>query len=158
MENYLYFLRQYRRHPGEHFDTLAYCLMPTHFHFLVRVKSLDIDVTRDKVGIWLSAYTKALNKQVGRHGSLFQHHTRAIWVDNERYLIALAAYIHQNPLRAGIAKSLTDWPYSSYLDLAGLRAGTLPNDELVRGYFCDAASFQKFSADGVREIDSRYWV
>ncbi|MBM2817241.1 MAG: hypothetical protein HW421_4003 [Ignavibacteria bacterium] len=37
-ENYSYFLKKYRYFLDDLFDTIAYCLMPTHFHFLVRVK------------------------------------------------------------------------------------------------------------------------
>jgi putative transposase len=37
-ENYRYFLQQYKKHLAEVVDTFAYCLMPNHFHFLVRIK------------------------------------------------------------------------------------------------------------------------
>ena len=157
-DNYRHFLKQYRQHLTNHFETLAYCLMPTHFHLMVRVKTEDIDKARDKVGIWLSSYTKALNKQIGRHGSLFQHHTRALLVDNDPYLLTLGTYIHQNPVRARLVKRLEDWPYSSYPDLIGLRRGTLPSHEFVENYFQDKALFRKYSETMLKEIDAKYWV
>ena len=40
-------------------------------------------------------------------------------------------YIHQNPLNAGLVDKIEDWPYSSFLDYAGLRNGSLCNKELV---------------------------
>ena len=40
-ENYLYFLKKYRYYLDNFFDTIAYCLMPTHFHFLVKVKAIE---------------------------------------------------------------------------------------------------------------------
>ena len=40
-ENYLYFLKQYRKYLEKYFDTICYCLIPNHFHFLVKVKELD---------------------------------------------------------------------------------------------------------------------
>ncbi len=39
-ENYLYFLKKYRYYLEDYLETVGYCLMPTHFHFLVRVRSL----------------------------------------------------------------------------------------------------------------------
>lgn len=46
------------------------------------------------------------------------------------YLATCAHYIHLNSVRAGLAKHLNQWRFSSYLDLAGLRNGTLCNKEL----------------------------
>lgn len=40
-ENYVYFLEKYRYYLGPLFSTLAYCLMPTHFHFLVKIKEMS---------------------------------------------------------------------------------------------------------------------
>ena len=43
-ENYLYFLKKYRFYIEEYLETVGYCLMPTHFHFLVRVREIQEDV------------------------------------------------------------------------------------------------------------------
>ena len=40
-ENYLYFLKQYNHYLGDYLDTFAYCLLPNHFHLLVRVKEKE---------------------------------------------------------------------------------------------------------------------
>ena len=39
-DNYLYFLKRYRKYISPVFDTLSFCLMPNHYHFLVRVKDM----------------------------------------------------------------------------------------------------------------------
>ena len=96
------------------FDTLAYCLMPTHFHFLVFVRSEETDTLKDAVGLMLSSYTKAINRRYNRHGSLFQLHTKAKLIEKDDYLLTITAYIHQNPVRAGLVKKLEEWEYSSY--------------------------------------------
>ncbi|PWS31654.1 hypothetical protein DF947_13795 [Pedobacter paludis] len=46
------------------------------------------------------------------------------------YASICAHYIHQNPLRANLATDLAQWKFSSYLDLAGLRNGSLCNRKL----------------------------
>ncbi len=47
-DNYLFFLKKYRHYLDDHFDTIAYCLMPTHFHFLVRAKTYAEPSTKNK--------------------------------------------------------------------------------------------------------------
>ncbi len=161
-ENYLYFLKKYRYYLDDYLDTIGYCLMPTHFHFLVRVKEkskrwtppvrwspsevlseesgcgsyLQGELSRvisDIIGILLSSYTKAINKRYNRHGSLFQKHTKAKPVPSDRYLITLLTYIHQNPVRSGLVEKAEEWKYSSYQDYIDLRNGTLPNKKFILG-------------------------
>ena len=157
-ENYLYFLRKYRQHLDTHFATIAYCLMPTHFHFLIRIKTETPINAQNALGVLLSGYTKAINKRYQRHGSLFQERSKAKWVNNERYLLMLMTYIHQNPIRAGLATHLADWPYSSYPDLAGYRQGNLPERSFVSAYFHSDADFRTFSQQTLTTIDAQYWV
>ena len=60
-------------------------------------------------------------------GSLFQQQTQAknLADGDQHYAGICFCYIHQNPLRAGLVSDLTDWQWSSFLDYAGLRVGTL---------------------------------
>lgn len=157
-ENYLYFLRNFRkRFPGQ-LTTFAYCLMPTHFHFLVRIDTPKIQSLKKQFGIFLSAYTKAVNKSYSRNGSLFQQHTKAKHVDNYTYLITLLTYIHQNPIRAGLITTLTDWPFSSYLDLAGFRNGTLIDKSLVENNFGSVQNYREFSNNTINQVKNKYWI
>ncbi len=156
-ENYLYFLRKYRQYLTAHFATIAYCLMPTHFHFLVQIKT-EAPAAQNALGVLLSSYAQAINKRYQRHGSLFQDHSKAKWVNNERYLLKLMTYIHQNPIRAGLATRLDNWPYSSYPDLAGYRKGDLPERSLVSAYFHSDADFRSFSQQTLSTIEAKYWV
>jgi len=119
--------------------------MPTHFHFLVYVKTDQVELLKKKVGLLLSSYTKAINVRYGRHGSLFQEHTKSKRVDKDRYLLKLVTYIHQNPIRAEIAKHLEDWEFSSYRDYSGMRNGTLVRKETIQSYFLSVKDFIEFS-------------
>ena len=157
-ENYLYFLHKYRQHLKPLVETLAYCLMPTHFHFLVYIKSQNTDLICRKIGIWLSSYTKAINNAYQRHGSLFQRHTKAKAIEDESYLLTLVTYIHQNPVRKELVTKLEDWPFSSYTDYIGIRQGSLPNCEIIKSRFDSTEDFKDFSEKLISEIDERYWV
>ena len=142
-ENYLYFMKKYRFYLDDYLDTIGYCLMPTHFHFLVRVKSQanssDDFKSSDEyslliskqIGILLRSYTRAFNKMWERHGNLFNQKTNAKPVSNDRYLITLLTYIHQNPMRSGLSEKAFEWKYSSYQDYIDLRNGNLPKKDVI---------------------------
>lgn len=89
-----------------------------------------------RIGILLSSYSQAINKQNETTGSLFQQKTKAkilsetIEGKKESYLENCFFYVHNNPFRAGLVKNLDDWPYSSYLDYIKLRNGSLCNKEM----------------------------
>ncbi|MCY7286353.1 MAG: transposase [Cyanobacteria bacterium CAN_BIN43] len=141
-ENYLHFLRLVRRHLIEQtLDVLAYCLMPNHYHLLVRCKTDAVSGAMQRLSM---AYTKAMNRRFNRVGSLFQGQFQAIVVDSEEYLSHLTRYIHLNPVKAGIVAYPKDWEFSSYLEYAGLRAGTLPKLDVVRQRFVSEAAYQTF--------------
>ena len=134
--NYSYFLKKYEEKMSPLVDTLAYCLMPNHFHFIVRVKCPEVFESQKKeklVGIlqdddyqlinyilyqvqkgWLSGYAQDINKQEKRMGSLFMHTTRRKILTSPLHLINAIIYTHRNPIKAGLAFSLHEWEYSSY--------------------------------------------
>lgn len=92
---------------------LAYCLMPNHFHLLVR--QADIDAVTKLMRRLTSAYTEYFNKRNKRTGALVQGIFKAKYLETEEYLFYLNKYIHRNPL--GLVNSplsLRDYPWSSY--------------------------------------------
>ena len=142
-ENYLYFLKKYRLYLDDCLDTIGYCLMPTHFHFLVRAKefipseglkpsdgSYSLIISR-KIGTLLNSYTQAFNKMWQRHGNLFNQKTNSKPLTCDHYLVTLLTYIHQNPIRSGLAERPEEWLFSSYQDYIDLRKGTLPQKEII---------------------------
>ncbi|MBC7884443.1 MAG: hypothetical protein H7X99_03160 [Saprospiraceae bacterium] len=156
-DNYVYFLKKIRTYILPHADILAYCLMPNHFHILVYVHSLEIKMPGNKcrslnesIGIMLRSYTIAINKQEQRSGSLFRQNTKIEdgWIDDaitlngkyKKYLFAsdqsygrvCFEYIHENPVKAKLAKKQEDWMFSSAIDYKGLRNGTLCNQALTK--------------------------
>ena len=138
-ENYAFFLKKYRYYTESFFDTVAYCLMPTHFHFLVKVKEphkdIQIELFNYTIGnslrIMQTSYTRAYNNRYERHGSLFQQHIKTKIIDHDKSLIKIAAYIHQNPVRSQLCSKQEEWEFSSYLDYSGSRNGTLPRKHLI---------------------------
>ena len=127
--------------------------MPNHFHFLIQIKSEDTKRIKNNIGILLSSYTKAINKSKNRTGGLFQNHTKAKLIDDEKYMWDLMIYIHQNPLRNAMVKAISEWEFSSYRDLAGLRNGTLVDKSLISKKFRSTEEFILFSSTKIEKFD-----
>ena len=147
-ENYLYFLQKVRYHLSPVCDLLAYCLMPNHFHFLIKANCetvakvpnpnplINNTVFSKELGKMLSSYTRAIQKQEGFTGSLFQQKTKAKQVsgmltDGSDYVAGCFVYILNNPVKAGFVKCPEDWEYSNCRDLLGLRSGDLCKQDRI---------------------------
>jgi REP element-mobilizing transposase RayT len=141
--NYLYFLQKIRRHVLPYCDILAYCLMPNHFHFLIysdgrtiatkQIGNQTRNVLSEGIRNLLQTYTKAINQQNKRTGSLFQQNTKAKCLSkgSKPYDFICMNYIHQNPVKAKLVDKMEDWDYSSFRDYCGFRNGTLCNKNLA---------------------------
>jgi len=102
-ENYLFFTEKIKIHILPYADILAWCLMPNHFHLMVYVKQIELEVNgvgdsgsgsatlsrtptatarvdsfNKSIGIMLASYTRAINKQQNSSGSLFRDKTKAV--------------------------------------------------------------------------------
>ncbi|MBN1540528.1 transposase [candidate division KSB1 bacterium] len=125
--------------------TVAYCLMPNHFHFLIQVNR---DHTVSKcLGCFLDAYVRSTNRRTGRTGSMFADRFKDVQVDREGYLIYLCRYIHLNPIKADLVADLRDWPHSNCLEYLGLRWGELYSPDFMRAYFRDAREYAAYLQD-----------
>lgn len=90
---------------------MAYCLMSNHVHLLTKPGS-DEALFKMMQGLTL-CYTQYINRTYGRAGRLWESRYHSCIVDHERYLWAVARYIEQNPVRAGMVEKAEDSPYSS---------------------------------------------
>ncbi len=106
---YLQILTNYKNR--YHFHLFAYVLMENHIHLLMETG--DTPLSKILQGINQS-YTLYFNRRYKTVGHLFQGRYKAILCDRDNYLLALLKYIHQNPLRAGIAESPDAYRWSSH--------------------------------------------
>jgi len=90
---------------------MAYCLMSNHVHLLTKPESNE-SLYKMMQGITL-CYTQYINRSYQRTGRLWESRYHSCIVDQEKYLWAVARYIEQNPVRAGMVKKAEDYPYSS---------------------------------------------
>jgi putative transposase len=155
-ENYIFFLQRYSFHINKIADTYSYCLMPNHFHFVIKIKPInDIIELPDynknyaieyfnskKFSNLFSSYTQSFNKQQNRSGNLFISNFERRIVNNEKYLRNLIQYVHMNPVKHGFVKDPADWKYSSYWSLLS-DAKTLLKRETVKELFGSREDFIK---------------
>jgi len=110
-ENYIYFLKKYKEYLFDHVETYAYCLLPNHFHLLVKVTN---DNASSQFRKFFQSYALSINKQEGRTGSLFAKVFKRIKITNDDYLKRLVFYIHYNPEKHSISDNFKIYPYNSY--------------------------------------------
>ena len=116
-ENYPYFLGKVEKYLPECLDIWAFCLMPTHFHFLVKVKEgFDSAYIEEQMRVLQMGYTKAINKRHNRHGSLWQQRFRRVLQREEHWIMRTLCYVHHNPIHHNYTKEYDEWQYSSYHD------------------------------------------
>jgi len=127
---------------------IAYCLMPNHYHFLLRPE--EDGVLSRFIQRLFNSYTQAFNKQHGRSGTLFEGRAKSVLVDTDEYILHLCCYIHLNPVKAGLVGHPAAWSYSNYLEWVERRDGTLVDRAFVRAYFPAATDYESFV---VSEVD-----
>jgi len=81
----------------------AWVLMDTHAHILFKSGELGISAVMHKLLTWYAQY---YNRRHKRTGHLFENRYKSILCDEDNYLLALVRYIHLNPIRASIIKTL----------------------------------------------------
>lgn len=101
-------------YPTYDVEVVAYCLMGSHFHFLLYQEVDRHEITRFMRSV-STAYSMYYNKKYKSMGHVFQSAFRASRINNEAYLAHISRYIHLNP------RSYKTWKWSSYGNYIGVR-------------------------------------
>ena len=142
INNYRFFLKKIRLLKFKYnLDIIAYCLIPNHFHLLVRQNS-EVAIAKwiQKV---LSGYVQAFNKQHNRKGTLFEGATKPRLINSEEYLSNIIHYIHLNPVKAKLVSDPVDWSYSSYKTWISDSKNSLISKKLRAEYFSSAEDYKQ---------------
>lgn len=133
-ENYNHFLRLYRKYLYNDLNTFAYCLMPNHFHLLVRITNNVPQIVSENFRKFFISYSMAINIQEERKGNLFQRTFKRKIIEEENYLYAAIYYIHANPVHHGIINDLTLYKFSSFNDLFKNNGDLLCRNEIMEWF------------------------
>ena len=109
---------------GERYDLIAWVVMPNHVHLLIRTYQ---GVPLGKiVQSWKSYTSRRIRRMMEDRGRGGELAGRGLWmreywdryIRNERHFQATVAYIHGNPVKAGLVSRAEDWPWSSAREFA----------------------------------------
>lgn len=106
-----------------HAQTLAYVVMPDHLHWLMTLGDV---LLADVLQSVKSVSSHRINRLLGRRGSLWQAGFHDHALRQEEDLVAMARYIVANPIRAGLAQSVGDYPHWDAVWLQDLVAARAP--------------------------------
>lgn len=112
MQDYQVFINIFERlHSRYHFEIHSYCLMPNHYHILIRTLLPNLSCGMQYLS---GVYTYHYNHKYKKDGALFRGRYKATLVDAENYLLRVSRYIHLNPVKARLAKKPSKYKWSSY--------------------------------------------
>ena len=134
-------------------SVFAYCLMPNHFHFLIKQNS-------DKAIFQIfndvnNSYVKHFNFNYKRRGRLYQGNLNHKQVKDDKYLIALCQYIHFNPVKAKLVNKIEDWEFSNYSEWIRKRNRGLFDDELLKKYFYSSNNYEQQMKDYGKRVEEK---
>lgn len=161
-ENYRFFLEKYQQYILPIAETYAYCLLPNHFHLVVRIRRKEIleevfrnfkstnfskvqnfgkvEVTDNMIEYYISkqfanlfsCYTQSFNKVNKRRGSLFLKNFRREPIKNKAYFMNAVIYTHRNPVHHAFCDRYTDWSYTSFCEIKERNSQIIEVDKLLR--------------------------
>ena len=109
----------YRFFPHYSLELIAYCLMPNHYHILL--KHDDLLEGSKFIQRVFNSYTQSVNRQVSRVGTLFQGNVKKRFVEDDDYLLDVISYIHLNPVKSGLCTKPEEWQFSDYTEWVGTK-------------------------------------
>ena len=127
---------------------IAYCLMPNHPHLCLRTDGTPLSVFMQRLN---TRHARRFNDKYELCGHLHQGRYQALLVDEETYLLRLVRYIHQNPVRAGLVKTLEGWRFSSHRDY--LSETSWLDRQPVLSHFVTRADYKRFMAQPAEKED-----
>ncbi len=124
------------------FSIFAFCLMTNHVHLLIKEGDEEIGNTIRRINV---GYAQYHNRRYGRTGHLFQNRYQSEPVEDDKYMLTVLRYIHQNPLVAGMVGSIDDYKWSSFKDYHKKRSSIVDCDYVME-YFSDVEEFKDFNS------------
>ena len=158
-ENYRFFLAKYQQYILPIAETYAYCLLPNHFHLVVRIRRKEVleevyraynfskvqnfgevEITDNMIERFISkqfanlfsCYTQSFNKVNKRRGSLFLKNFRRELIENKAYFLNAIIYTHRNPVHHAFCDRYTDWSYTSFCEIKEHNSQLIEVDKLLR--------------------------
>ncbi len=132
---------------AEALKVYAWALIPNHFHVLVLTGKRPLSASMREI---LTGYVVRFNRGHQRQGHLFQNRYKSTVCEEDRYLLELTRYIHLNPIRAGIVKSMKElerYPWSGHSAITGtVKREWQDTGEILRYFGKGKESVRRYAA------------
>lgn len=123
-------------------SVIALCLMPNHFHILIRVNEGG---RADRFLMLLcGVYSKRINKDLRRTGTIYEGRYKIKHVKTDSYFKCLCKYIHRNPVKAGLVSHPGSWMYSNYAECVSERDFITAEHKMVHDVFGNAQEYARY--------------
>lgn len=138
-------------------EFISYCLMPNHFHFLLR-QIKDGGIAKF-VGNFTNSYTRYFNTKQERAGPLFTGKFKSVRIETEEQLLHVSRYIHLNPYTSFVVKTLNAleiYPYSSFPEYTEKVDSNFCSKDVVMSGYKNLELYKQFvfdQADYQRSLD-----
>lgn len=126
-------------------EILAYCIMPTHFHLVVR-QTAEAGVSTFMRRA-LNSFTRAFNTRHHRVGAVFQGVYQAVAVESDEQLLHLSRYVHLNPYVARLVTDALTYRWSSLGQVIEGRDSRLCHGSFLHELAGSGAAYQAFVTD-----------
>ncbi|MBI2330396.1 transposase [Candidatus Daviesbacteria bacterium] len=127
-------------------EILAFCLMPNHFHLLL--KQISEKGIKSFISNVQNGYAKYFNIKKERSGPLFQSAFKAVRIETDEQLLHVSRYIHLNPATAYIItiEKLIDYHWSSFATYLGINSTDFPfvKPEFILNFFKSPEKYKEF--------------
>lgn len=146
-------IRLYKTNLHGKVELLSYCLMPNHFHFLL--KQTTVDGISRLLKQLTNAYTLYFNQKYKRVGGLMQGNFKSVEVVTDELLLHVSRYIHLNPVSSEIVASPEAYKWSSYQEYSQ-NVKFICNTNLILHFFPTAETYLNFindQTDYARELE-----
>lgn len=150
------FIHKLKRKKNYLVEIIAFCLMPNHYHLLLKQKQTN--GIRNFISNSQNGYAKYINIIKEKTGPVFQNRFQAILITSNEQLIHLSRYIHLNPYSSGIIQlksQLIDYPWSSLPEYLKGKKG-ICNPKIILDQFKNIKDYQDFvfnQADYQKQLD-----
>mgnify|MGYP001604238793 CR=1 FL=1 len=131
-------------------DIHAFCLMPNHYHLLL--KQTSDNGIKDFLRLSQNSYARYLNIKTKRFGALFQSPFKALRIENDEQFVHVSRYIHLNPLTSYILKDFSElkaYEFGSYKDHLSENPRKFINKHFLMKLFKNNESLQKFTQNNL---------
>jgi REP element-mobilizing transposase RayT len=109
---------------------LAYCLMTTHYHFVLRTPEAGLSHAMQRIN---GLYARSFNRRHERWGHLYGERFGSTFVQTQEHLLVCLRYVFLNPLDEPTCRHPAEWPWSSYANaIAGRPDPLAATDDLLR--------------------------